>query len=225
MATKIYQEHPITFFDGTTVMISPLKIKYLHQVMEVFLSVKKAKNDLEAIAVMTECTRLAMQQYCPRLSHSIEELEDEIDLPIIYKILDIGAGIKIDQNKEEPVKDQATDNGDTWDSLDLLKLESEAFILGAWKNYEDLELSISMPELLQIISMRRELDHMEKKFLAAIQGVDIDKDKNDDAWEEMKNRVLYKGKGSNDITNLSGKRAMEAGFGIGNGLDYEEITA
>ena len=44
-------------------------------------------------------------------------------------------------------------------------------------------------------------------------------------WEEMKNRVLYKGKGSNDITNLSGKRAMEAGFGIGNGLDYEEITA
>jgi hypothetical protein len=166
-----------------------------------------------------------MQQYCPRLSHSIEELEDEIDLPIIYKILDIGAGIKIDQNKEEPVKEQATDNGDTWDSLDLLKLESEAFILGAWKNYEDLELSISMPELLQIISMRRELDHMEKKFLAAIQGVDIDKDKGDDAWEEMKNRVLYKGKGSNDITNLSGKRAMEAGFGIGNGLDYEEITA
>jgi hypothetical protein len=98
-------------------------------------------------------------------------------------------------------------------------------LLGAWKNYEDLELSISMPELLQIISMRRELDHMEKKFLAAIQGVDIDKDKGDDKWEEMKNRVLYKGKGSNDITNLSGKRAKDAGFGIGNGLDYEEITA
>lgn len=193
--------------------------------METFLSVKKAKNDFEAIAVLTECTRLAMQQYCPRLSLSIEDLEDAVDLPTVYKVMDIGAGIKINDQDDQPVKEQAADSGDTWDSLDLLKLESEAFILGAWKNYEDLELSLSMPELLQIISMRRELDHMEKKFLAAIQGVDIDKDKGDDKWEEMKNRVLYKGKGSNDITNLSGKRAMEAGFGIGNGLDYEEITA
>jgi len=225
MATKVYQEHPVTLFDGTVILLSPLKIKYLHQVMETFLSVKKAKNDLEAIAVLTECTRLAMQQYCPRLSLSIEDLEDAVDLPTVYKVMDIGAGIKIDDKDDQPVKEQAAEGGDTWDSLDLLKLESEAFLLGAWKNYEDLELSISMPELLQIISMRRELDHMEKKFLAAIQGVDIDKDKGDDKWEEMKNRVLYKGKGSNDITNLSGKRAMEAGFGIGNGLDYEEITA
>mgnify|MGYP000905274451 CR=1 FL=1 len=79
-----------------------------------------------------------------------------------------------------------------WENLDLAKLESEIFTLGIWKNYEDLEVSISMPELLQIISMRRELDHMEKKFLAAIQGVDIDKDKGEDKWEEMKKRILFK---------------------------------
>lgn len=193
--------------------------------METFNSVKKAKNDLEAIAIMSECTRIAMKQFCPEISNSIEEIEDAFDLPTIYKVLDYAAGIKINENNEEPVKEQATESGDTWDSLDLLKLESEAFLLGAWKNYEDLELSISMPELLQIISMRRELDHMEKKFLAAIQGVDIDKDKGEDKWEEMKNRILYKGKGSNDITNLTGKRAQEAGFGIGNGLAYEEVIA
>lgn len=225
MATKVYEEHPITLVDGTILLISPLKIKYLHQVMETFTSVKKAKNDLEAIAIMSECTRIVMKQFCPQLSNSIEELEDAIDLPTIYKVLDYAAGIKINANDEEPVKDQAEESGNTWDSLDLLKLESEVFLLGAWKNYDDLELSISMPELLQIISMRRELDHMEKKFLAAIQGVDIDKDKGEDKWEEMKNRILYKGKGSNDITNLTGKRAQEAGFGIGNGLSYEEVIA
>jgi hypothetical protein len=225
MATKVYEEHQVTLVDGTIILVSPLKIKYLHQVMETFNSVKKAKNDLEAIAVMTECTRISMQQYCPSLSISIDAVEDAVDLPTIYKILDYGAGIKIDDKNEEPVKEQATESGDTWDSLDLLKLESEAFLLGAWKNYEDLEVSISMPELLQIISMRRELDHMEKKFLAAIQGVDIDKDKGEDKWEEMKKRILYKGKDSNDITNLTGKRAQEAGFGIGNGLSYEEVIA
>lgn len=225
MATKVYEEHQVTLVDGTIILVSPLKIKYLHQVMETFNSVKKAKNDLEAIAVMTECTRLSMQQYCPSLSISIDAVEDVVDLPTIYKILDYGAGIKIDDKNEEPVKEQATESGDTWDSLDLLKLESEAFLLGAWKNYDDLEISISMPELLQIISMRRELDHMEKKFLAAIQGVDIDKDKGEDKWEEMKKRILYKGKDSNDITNLTGKRAQEAGFGIGNGLSYEEVIA
>ena len=41
----------------------------------------------------------------------------------------------------------------------------------------------------------------------------------------MKNRVLYKGKDKNEITRLSGAAAQKAGFGIGNGLGYEEITA
>jgi hypothetical protein len=40
----------------------------------------------------------------------------------------------------------------------------------------------------------------------------------------MKKRVLYKGKDANDITNLRGARAQKAGFGIGNGLGYEEVV-
>ena len=98
-------------------------------------------------------------------------------------------------------------------------------MIGAWKNYEDLEKSISMPELLKIIESKRDLDHLERKFLAAIQGVDIDEGKKEDAWEDMKSRILYKGKDKNDITRLTGAAAQKAGFGIGNGLGYEEITA
>jgi hypothetical protein len=40
----------------------------------------------------------------------------------------------------------------------------------------------------------------------------------------MKKRVLYKGKDANDITNLRGAKAQKAGFGIGNGLGYEEVV-
>jgi hypothetical protein len=224
MATRVYEENPIYLIDGTKIYISPLKIKYLHELMETFSSVHKAQDDFEAIAIMVECTRIAMKQFYPKISKSIDQVEDNIDLPTIYKVLDCAAGIKINEEKEETVKNQAEESGATWADLDLVKLETEVFLLGAWKNYEHLETSMSMPELLQTISMKRELDHMEKKFLAAMQGVDLDKGKEDDKWEEMKNRILYKGKDRNDITSLTGSRAVNAGFGIGQGLDYEVIS-
>lgn len=223
MATKIYEEHPIQLIDGTEILISPLKIKYLHQVMDTFASVHAAEDDYESIAIMTECVRIAMQQYYPELAGSIEDVEDSIDLPTIYKVLDYAAGIKIDQQKDDTVKEQATESGSTWADLDLIKLETEVFLIGAWENFDHLERSLCMPELLKIISVRRELDHMEKKFLAAMQGVDIDEDKQEDKWQEMKNRILYGGKDEKDITTLTGARAVDAGFGIGMGLEYEVI--
>lgn len=226
MATKVYEEHKIRLIDGEELTVSPLKIKYLHELMETFTLVHKAEGDFEAIAIMSECVRIAMKQYCPRLSVSIEDVEDNLDLPTIYKVLDYAAGIKINMDKQEEVVEQAKESGTTWADLDLLKLESELFLIGAWKNYEELELSVSMPELLSTISTKRELDHMEKKFLAAMQGVDIDKDKEDDAWEAMKKRVFAKkGTDPNDIVNLTGKRAADAGFGIGHGLEYEQVIA
>jgi hypothetical protein len=224
MATKVYEEYPVALFDGTEIFVSPLKIKYLDQLMEAFNAVHKANDDFEAIAIMVECTRIAMKQFYPEISQTVEQIEDNFDLPTIYKILDYAAGIKINEANSEPVKDQAEESGQTWADLDLVKLETEVFLLGAWKNYEELETSMCMPELLQTISMKRELDHIEKKFLAAMQGVDLDKGKEEDKWQEMKNRILYKGKSEDDITTLTGQRANNAGFGIGLGLDYETIN-
>jgi hypothetical protein len=86
-----------------------------------------------------------------------------------------------------------------------------------------------MPELTSILETKRELDYQEKKFFAAIQGVDLDKQtgRNDsNAWEQMKARVFSKGKAkdANDITALQGQNAKKAGFGIGMGLGYEDLT-
>jgi hypothetical protein len=76
------------------------------------------------------------------------------------------------------------------------------------------------------LSISRELNYDEKKFLAAMQGVDLDKNtQKSNAWEEMKARVFSKGKAQNskDIVALQGYSAQKAGFGIGMGLDYQKI--
>jgi hypothetical protein len=230
MATTLYNTQTIHLFDGTELEIIPLKIKYLREFMEVFENIKDAKGDDEAIGVLVECVRICMKQYYPVISNTVNQIEDNIDMPTVYKILDTSAGIRINKKSETPVKDQAIDSGQTWENLDLAKLESEVFLLGIWKDYQELETSLSMPELMATLEVSRELDYTEKKFLAAIQGVDLDKNsesgRGQKEWEDMKARVFSKGQSldSNDIVSLQGSMAQKAGFGIGMGLDYEDLT-
>jgi hypothetical protein len=226
MATKVYEENVIELIDGTEITVGPSKIKYLRGILDSFNKIDKDSTEDEAIEMMVESVRIAMQEFYPSISYSVELIEDNLDIKTVYKVLEYCAGIKININQEETVENQAKSqsDGSNWQDLDLVKLESEAFLIGAWKNFDDLENSISMPELLSLLEVKRELDYGDKKFAAAMQGVDLDKDKNDNAWEDMKKRVLYKGKDANDITNLRGAKAQKAGFGIGNGLGYEEVV-
>ena len=219
--------------DGERIEIYPLKIKYLRKFMEAFHLIKESKNDIESISYLSECARIAMQQYKPEIAGTIEDLEDNVDLPTIYKIINIGGGISVNGETEEPVKEQALDeknNSSGWDELDLAKLESEIFLLGIWKDYQELEANISMPELVATLASIRDLDYQEKKFLAAIQGVDLDGESNSGKgqkeWEDMKARVFSGGAtgDSNDVLSLQGVNAQKAGFGIGMGLDYEDLT-
>jgi hypothetical protein len=171
---------------------------------------------------MTECAKIAMKQYAPNRL----DLEDQVDIHAIYTILEIAAGIKIKPDSKETIKDQAVEGGSTWDTLDLARLESEVFLLGIWKDYEQLESSLSMPELVATLESKRELEYQEKKFLAAIQGVDLDKNSGkQNEWEEMKARVFSNGgtKDPNDVVALQGANAQKAGFGIGMGLSYQKI--
>jgi hypothetical protein len=234
MPTKIYSIEEIELVDGTVIELSPLKIKYMRQFMDVFDSIKNAETDEESIAVLSECARIAMKQYYPSIK-TIDDLEDAVDLPTIYKIIDVCAGVKIGKSEQtnEPMPKTAKSNSDnSWENLDLAKLESELFMLGIWKNYDELETSISMPELMAILESKRDLDYTEKKFLAAMQGVDLDEasgKQEEDPWEAMKARVAAQTSGigngdPNDVTSLQGQKAQQYGFGIGMGLDYEVVS-
>lgn len=103
-----------------------------------------------------------------------------------------------------------------------------------WKDIEDLESSLSLPELFAILEANHKKIHDERKFFAAIQGIDIDKgaapaSKNQGNVEKLRERIAKKTgkapKDPNDITRLRGRRAKEKGFGIGMGLDYDVVSA
>ena len=230
MATTIYNSQNIFLFNNVELEIIPLKIKYLREFMITFENIKNAKNDDESIDILLECIRICMKQYYPQISTNIDMIQDNIDLATMYIILDAAAGIKINNTSEEPVKGQAEKSGVTWETLDLAKLESEVFLLGIWKDYQELERSLSMPELMATIEVSRELEYTEKKFLAAIQGVDLDaqsgESKGQKEWEDLKARVFSGGQtsDSNDILSFQGPKAQKAGFGINMGLDYEDLT-
>lgn len=86
-----------------------------------------------------------------------------------------------------------------------------------------------MPELIAILEAKREEDYENKKFLAALQGVDIDgaSQKQGSTWEEIKARAFSGGKTTNpnDVMALQGVNAKKKGFGIGLGLDAVSIDA
>ena len=199
----------------------------MREFMDIFVLIENSKNDEESIDILLECCRVCMKQYSPDL---FLNLDDHIDLNTLYKIIEIAAGIKFNSTSEVEIKEQSKEKEEGWFDLDLAKLESEVFTLGIWKNYEELEASLSIPELMQTLSSKRELDYEEKKFLAAIQGVDLENNsesgRGQKEWEDMKARVFSGGQTSdgNDVLSLQGPNAARAGFGIGMGLDYEDLT-
>jgi hypothetical protein len=223
MATTVYEASTIELMDGREIYAVPLKIRYLREFMDAFDLIKQANNDQESILCLTHCARVAMKQYVPSIKTS-EEFEEIVNLPIVYKILKYAGGINVDKDSEKPVKEQAEDSKNSWKDLDLAELESEAFLLGIWKDYSELENSLSMPELTSILTAKREKDYQEKKFFAAIQGIDIEKNNKSNSWEEMKARVFSGGKAkdSKDVLALQGINAQKAGFGIGMGLGYTD---
>jgi len=233
MPTEIYKRRSVYTIDGEEIEIIPLAIKHMKKLMYEFADIQSAQNSDETLEVLCECVRIAMKQFKPEISKTTEDVQDNFDIKNMYKILEYSAGIKINTDKSDEVKEQvdSSKNSSSWEELDLAKLETEAFLLGIWKNYDELESSISIEELMAILSAKRELDYDEKKFLAAIQGVDLEdnsedgKQRGQKEWEDIKARVFSGGatSDSNDILALQGQNAKKAGFGIGMGLQYEDL--
>ena len=83
-----------------------------------------------------------------------------------------------------------------------------------------------MQELTAILAAKRESDYEERKFLAALQGINFDSNNSNPQkeWEDLKARAFSGGKitDSNDVASLVGNTAKQKGFGIGMGLEYSD---
>jgi hypothetical protein len=78
-------------------------------------------------------------------------------------------------------------------------------LLGHWKNYDELESNLSLDELMATLNASRDKEHRERKFLAAMQGVELE-----DSSKETE-----------DVSTLMNSRvAKEEGFGFNEGLGF-----
>ena len=93
MATTINEEKTITLFDGSEVTIRPLKISLLRDFMKKFEQIQKVAEDNDkSMNLLMECVQIAMRQYKPEIADDLKKLEENIDLPTVYKIVEEASG-------------------------------------------------------------------------------------------------------------------------------------
>ena len=93
MATTKYEAQKLTLMDGTEISVRPLKISLLRPFMAKFEGVAAvADNNEKSMTLLVECVQIAMKQYKPELAEDITKLEEVLDLPTVYKIVEAASG-------------------------------------------------------------------------------------------------------------------------------------
>lgn len=96
MAVTKYESDDVTLIDGTKITVRPLKISLLRPFMKKFEGVAKVAEDNEkSMTLLVECVQIAMEQYKPELAGDIQKLEELLDLPTVYKIVEAASGINL----------------------------------------------------------------------------------------------------------------------------------
>ncbi len=97
MATTVYETTDIELLDGTKIAMRPLKISLLREFMKKFADIAEVVDDNDkSMDVLLDCVQIAMKQYAPDLAVDRDRLEDSIDLPSVYKVVEAASGIKFD---------------------------------------------------------------------------------------------------------------------------------
>ena len=96
MATTVNEEKELTLIDGTTIKVRPLKISLLRPFMKKFEGIADVATDNDkSMSLLMECVQIAMKQYSPELASDTKALEDNIDLPTVYKIVEEASGVNL----------------------------------------------------------------------------------------------------------------------------------
>lgn len=61
--------------------------------------------------------------------------------------------------------------------------------MGAWKSIKEMEEELTLEELYALAESIGRNEHRQHKFMAAIQGVDLDEGKQDTDFESIKQRA------------------------------------
>jgi hypothetical protein len=98
MADKPLNSKTITLIDGTEILARPLKLSLLRPFMAKFALLAEASEDNDkSMDILIECAQIALKQFKPDLAENKEALEEILDLPTVYQIIDVASGL---QNSE-----------------------------------------------------------------------------------------------------------------------------
>ena len=98
MSTTINETKTVELLDGTVLSVRPLKISLLRPFMTKFEKIAEvADNNEKSMTLLMECVQIALKQYAPEKADDLKALEDNLDLPTVYKIIEEASGIKLSE--------------------------------------------------------------------------------------------------------------------------------
>ena len=95
MATTVYTTEEVTLQNDATVTLKPLPIRQLRKFMVELQKLSKIDSEEEGINVMLALAALCIQKQVPELVANQDELEDALDMPTVYKIIEVCGGVKL----------------------------------------------------------------------------------------------------------------------------------
>jgi hypothetical protein len=98
MSTTINEPKTVELLDGTKITVRPLKISLLRPFMTKFEGIAEvADSNEKSMTLLVECVQIALQQFAPELAKDSKALEELLDLPTVYKIVEEASGIKLSE--------------------------------------------------------------------------------------------------------------------------------
>jgi hypothetical protein len=98
MSTTINEAKTVELLDGTVISVRPLKISLLRPFMTKFEKIAEVADDNDkSMTLLMECVQIALKQYAPEKAGDLKVLEDNVDLPTVYKIIEEASGIKLSE--------------------------------------------------------------------------------------------------------------------------------
>ena len=96
MATTNNEVKVVKLIDGTEIAVRPLKISLLRDFMKKFEGIAKVADDNDkSMNILMECVQIAMKQYKPEIAEDLKVLEENIDLPTVYEVVEEASGINM----------------------------------------------------------------------------------------------------------------------------------
>jgi hypothetical protein len=99
MSVTVNEPKEITLLDGTKISARPLKISLLKEFLKKFDEIAAVADDNDkSLDILLQCVQIAMKQYVADSKYDVKTLEEALDLPTVYSIIDAASGINLNDS-------------------------------------------------------------------------------------------------------------------------------